>query len=242
MINDKEFLAFQDGIFKMYFEKNIEFKRGKGEKVSHSTLIRLKTLNNDLNNRCSTMEINHDAVESILCERASECPASRGLRISDLRQFSLFLSAQGIHTYKIPVKYMKKVYVSFRPYIFSDAELQAITDESDNLGLGLRTQNHRKVYPVIIRILIGTGLRIGEVISLRIKDVDMKNNLLIVYESKNNVSRYVPMSESLASAVMGYFYDIAHREQPQQYLFVSPYTGTGYSYDAMKYMIKNYIN
>lgn len=41
MNTDKEFLAFQDGIFKPYFEKYIEFKRGKGEKVSHSALMRL---------------------------------------------------------------------------------------------------------------------------------------------------------------------------------------------------------
>ena len=45
MITDKEFLAFQDGIFKPYFEKYIEFKRGKGEKVSPSALIRLRSLN-----------------------------------------------------------------------------------------------------------------------------------------------------------------------------------------------------
>ena len=50
MINDKEFQKFEEGFFKPYFEKYIEFKRGKGEKVSNSTLIRLRKLNNSLNN------------------------------------------------------------------------------------------------------------------------------------------------------------------------------------------------
>jgi len=50
--HDKEFLVFQEGIFKPYFEKYIEFKRGKGEKVSQSTLVRLRGLNESLN-RCS---------------------------------------------------------------------------------------------------------------------------------------------------------------------------------------------
>lgn len=49
MINDKEFLKFEDGFFKPYFEKFIEFKRGKGEKVASSTLIRFRKLNNSLN-------------------------------------------------------------------------------------------------------------------------------------------------------------------------------------------------
>src|SRR5699024_12233755 len=49
MINDKEFLKFEEGFFKPYFEKFIEFKRGKGEKVASSTLIRFRKLNNSLN-------------------------------------------------------------------------------------------------------------------------------------------------------------------------------------------------
>ena len=49
MLNDGEFLKFEDGFFKPYFEKFIEFKRGKGEKVAKSTMIRLRKLNTELN-------------------------------------------------------------------------------------------------------------------------------------------------------------------------------------------------
>lgn len=66
MITDKELLAFRDGIFKPYFEKYIEFKRGKGEKVSHSTLIRLKALNESLNRYSNTLDIELDTVELLL--------------------------------------------------------------------------------------------------------------------------------------------------------------------------------
>ncbi len=238
MVNDKEFLAFHDGIFKGYFEKYIEFKRGKGEKVTHSTLIRLKLLNQELNHLCGSLEISRETAETILCERNNESPANRGLRISDLRQFSRFLQGLGGRTWEIPPKYMKNAHVAFRPYIFSEEELTAITLAADSLPKGRRSQSHCTAYPVIIRILIGTGMRIGEVISLRIQDVDIENRLLIVYKSKNNVSRYVPMSESLFVSVEKYFYECACQNDAQQYLFVSPYTGTGYSYGAMKYMFK----
>lgn len=66
----------------------------------------------------------------------------------------------------------------------------------------------------------------------------MHNQVLIVYQSKNNVSRYVPMSESLSATVGKYLSKIQRSHLPQQHLFISPYTGTGYSYDAMKYMFK----
>jgi len=238
MLNDKEFQAFQEGIFKGYFEKYIMFKRGKGEKVTHSTLIRLKSLNKELTLACDSLEISHEVAEFILREREKESPSSRGLRVSDFRQFSAFLRSLGIGSYEIPRKYMKKVYVPFRPYIFSEAELDSITMAADQLSQGRRSNTHCLVYPVIIRILIGTGMRIGEVLSLKIKDVDMANQLLIVYKSKNNVSRYVPMSESLSATVGKYLSRIRHHNEPQRHLFISPYTGTGYSYDAMKYMFR----
>ncbi|MFZ3580433.1 tyrosine-type recombinase/integrase [Virgibacillus sp. DJP39] len=238
MLNDKEFQAFQEGIFKDYFVKYIMFKRGQGEKVTHSTLIRLKSLNQELTLACDSLEISHEVAEFILREREKESPATRGLRVSDFRQFSAFLRSLGIGSYEIPRKYMKKVYVPFRPYIFSEAELGSITLAADQLPQGRRPHTHCLVYPVIIRILIGTGMRIGEVLSLKIQDVDMANQLLIVYKSKNNVSRYVPMSESLSATVGKYLSKLQHRHESRQYLFISPYTGTGYSYHAMRYMFK----
>lgn len=238
MVKDKEFSAFQNGIFKPYFEKYIEFKRGKGEKVTHSTLIRLKTLNNALCSLCCTLEITQKITETILAKKEHESSATRGLRISDLRQFSAFLRFHEINSYDVPVKYMKKAYIRFRPYIFTEDELASITSAADNLEPSHRTQIHRQVYPVIIRILIGTGMRIGEVLSLKVKDIDITHDLIIVYKSKNNGSRYVPMSESLALIVKQYLSCFPDKNNPEQFLFVSPYTGTGYSYTAMRYMVK----
>ena len=93
MITDKEFLAFQEGIFKPYFEKYIEFKRGKGEKVSQSALIRLKGLNESLNRCRSRLDIDRNTVELILQEKDTEQEASRAMRVSDLRQFNAWLKA-----------------------------------------------------------------------------------------------------------------------------------------------------
>jgi integrase/recombinase XerD len=238
MITDREFLAFQEGIFKPYFEKYIEFKRGKGEKVSQSVLIRLKALNNLLNRYNSTLDINRNIAELILQKKDTEQETTRAMRVSDMRQFNAWLKTLDIHSYQIPYKYMKKVQVAFKPYIFSVEELFKITEASDHLKPSGRSSNCHTVYPVVVRILIGTGMRIGEVLSLRIKDVDAAKRLLVVYQAKNNVSRYVPMSDSLAAITLEYASDQAYRHGPEQYLFVSPYTETGYSYDAMRYMFK----
>jgi integrase/recombinase XerD len=238
MITDKEFHAFQNGLFKPYFEKYIEFKRGKGEKVTSSALIRLRILNKSLNRYSTTLEIDRSTTELILQAKDKEQETSRAMRVSDLRQFNAWLKALGVQAYQIPAKYMKKVHVAFKPYIFSAEELLKITKVSDHLKPCTRSKNYHRVYPVLVRILIGTGIRIGEALSLRIKDIDATNRLLVVYQSKNNVSRYVPMSDSLSAVTLDYVSGLLCRHDVEQYLFVSPYTGTGYSYDATKYIFK----
>jgi integrase/recombinase XerD len=57
MIIDKEFFAFQDGIFNPYFKKYIEFKRGNEEKVSQLILVRLRGSNNSHYRYSSTLDL-----------------------------------------------------------------------------------------------------------------------------------------------------------------------------------------
>lgn len=240
MLSDKEFASFQDGIFKAYFEKYIEFKRGKGEKVVRSTLVRLRALNNELNRLCGSAQINDTVAEAVLQEKSGESLSARSQRVSDFRQFSSFLRAHGIPAFQIPAKYTKHASSPFRPYIFSAAELCAVVEAADNYENKSRRKNPINVYPVIVRILIGTGMRIGEVLSLRVQDVDMEVNSLTIHCSKNNVSRHVPISASLALVIESYLTRLPHCHQPCQPLFKSHYTGEKYSYDAMQHMFKKF--
>lgn len=52
--------------------------------------------------------------------------------------------------------------------------------------------------PCLIRLLYGTGIRIGEAIKLKHCDIDFKNECLLLRECKNGKDRYVPLSPSLA--------------------------------------------
>ena len=234
MITDKEFTGFHEGLFKSYFERYIEFKRGQGEKVDHSKLVRLRALNNKLNQYCPSLEISSDAAEAILRERDGEHPATRVLRISDLRQFSSFLNGYGIRSFQIPLKYAKRVHNSFHPYIFSETELRTVTEIADKYRNSIRRNDNINIYPIIIRILIGTGMRIGEVLSLQVKDINMITMSFTVHRAKNNVSRHVPMSPSLTTVITQYLSDIPHRNQPYQPLFLSNYTGSYCSYETIR--------
>ena len=196
MINDKEFLKFEDGFFKLYFEKFIEFKRGKGEKVAQSTMIRLRKLNNSLN--CYHVHhISDQMVEELLAPRDGLSESERQYMTSSLRQFCSFLTLLGVDAADVPPKYMRSIKSEFRPYIFSDDELHRLAVTADMLSPARRSNAHQQVYPVLVRILMGTGMRIGEVLALTRADVDSENGVIKVINSKNEVSRYIPVADSL---------------------------------------------
>jgi integrase len=46
-------------------------------------------------------------------------------------------------------------------------------------------------------MLYGCGLRVSEALALKCEHVDLVNGVLVIMNGKNNVSRLVPVSESL---------------------------------------------
>ena len=234
MINDKEFLKFEEGFFKPYFEKFIEFKRGKGEKVASSTLIRFRKLNNSLNQN-QTNHISEKMIRELLAPRNGLSKIERQYMASNLRQFCSFLVLLGVNAAAVPPKYMKITRCEFRPYIFSDEELHRLVVVADSLSPSYRTKSHQQIYPVLVRMLIGTGMRIGEVLALKREDVDPINGVVKVINGKNGVSRYIPVSDSLKMVLSSYAETIDMSDEDKPF-FISSYTGGHLTYDAMKYM------
>ena len=56
------------------------------------------------------------------------------------------------------------------------------------------------IMPVLFRILYCCGLRLGEVLRLKVSDVDLTSGVLLIRDSKNGNDRYVPMSQELTAS------------------------------------------
>ena len=124
-------------------------------------------------------------------------------RNSFLRQFSIYLSNLGYETY-IPLKLPSKHY-PFIPYIYSDQELHALYQACDSLLLyDKHARSMLMIFHALIRMLAGTGIRIGEAIKLQNNDVNLEQNYLVLKECKNGKDRIVPMSDSLAEVCAQY--------------------------------------
>ncbi|MDR1092422.1 MAG: tyrosine-type recombinase/integrase [Prevotella sp.] len=60
------------------------------------------------------------------------------------------------------------------------------------------------VMPALVRTLYATGIRIGEAIKLRHRDVDLDSGYLVLRECKNGRDRMVPFSLSLKEVLKDY--------------------------------------
>ena len=130
-------------------------------------------------------------------KRGNEKVRSLHIRQSHLRQFALFLNLRGIPAYVYP-KELVKTTEDFVPYIFTKDEINRILREADVIEPNKnKFVNTPYIYPAVIRMLYGCGLRVSEALALKCEHVDLDNGILVIMNGKNNVSRLVPVSESL---------------------------------------------
>ena len=160
-----------------------------------------------------------ELVNAYALKRGNESARSLHVRQSHIRQFALFLNLCGIPAYVYP-KELVKTTEDFVPYIFTKDEISQILKEADAIGPNKNNfVNTPHIYPAVIRILYGCGLRVSETLDLKCEHVDLDNGILVVMNGKNNVSRLVPISESLRQYLILYDSKIERMKNP--YFFPS---------------------
>ena len=83
---------------------------------------------------------------------------------------------------------------------------QVITREIDDLPEG----------DVLIEVLYSSGLRVGEAVKLKIKDIDAERNLIRVNQGKGSKDRQTILSEKLKSDLLKY---LCTKRDNEIYLF-----------------------
>jgi integrase len=141
--------------------------------------------------------------------------------LSDVKGFMRYLSSLGI---KAELPDFPIVTSDYVPYVFSQEEFMKMVSVADNFGFGtIRPIRAAKVFPVLLRILYGCGLRLGEGLSLRWEDIDLEHGIITIRKAKNMKQRFVPMSNSLTQTLMQYKEKVQHENICNDYLFESNY-------------------
>ena len=126
---------------------------------------------------------------------------TRNYIIARIRCFSRYLIAIGIPSAEPDYA---RTHSTFVAYTFTDKEFAAIIDVADNATANAVKSETAHVFPVLLRILYGCGLRVGEALTLRWEDIDLVSGIITLLETKNNKQRFVPMSSSLTNLLKKY--------------------------------------
>ncbi len=136
------------------------------------------------------------------------------------REFCLYLQLQGINCYQIPKKLYPQNHKNYTPYIFSQQDIKKIYK---NLNTPLKNHCYnfyqKTIYPLIIKILYQTGMRIGEVLLLTIKDYNLDEGYFTLKETKNNQERIIALPKSLKEKVDSFINKFAFRFKENPKLF-----------------------
>jgi integrase/recombinase XerD len=193
------------GAYTYLIKQYIAYKHSLGAKMKseEGTLERFNRLTTGQTK--TGMGISRELFDEWSAPLSGESGRNRYYRISVLRQFSSYLRINGYDSYlpKLP-KYKS----THAPHIYTKAELTALFQASDKL---FQKNNHMDgqlcILPTLLRLLYGTGLRLGEALQLRNRDMYLDKEYLFIRaaSAKNGRDRIVPLSGSVIEVCKDFF-------------------------------------
>lgn len=222
-MKNKEEIVFS-GPFKELFEGYISYKLSLGFQLEYREERQLFNLNKFLNSyNTDSVIISEQMVNDYIKTVKNLSSSTIHSYAGRIRQLALYAKNFGYENIFILPENHTKVTTDFVPYIFSPEEMESIFRATNNLEIRPCSPTTKIFYQTIIRLLYATGMRISEVLSLTIDDVNFDNNLLIVYEGKSNVSRIIPFDRTVGFWLKKYNKETYNVEK--KYFFESPRGG-----------------
>ena len=181
--------------------KYIQFKRSMGMAINESERI--------LKHFCQALggvdisEVNVSQVLAFLGSSGSTAAASSYYKYGVLHTFYRFAVGRGhAQASPLPDKKPKKP-DSSKPYIYSDEELKKLLDLTAAIESPWRPITARTLRALLI-LIYGAGLRMGEAVRLKVCDVDLKDRMITIRESKFYKTRLLPIGRKLSGALSKY--------------------------------------
>jgi integrase/recombinase XerD len=121
-----------------------------------------------------------------------------------LARFFRFAASRGFMEHQVLPTSLPERPVNFVPYIYSTQDMHRL--------LGVPDSHYSPVSPLtpyttrtLVLLLYGAGLRLGEAIHLKPRDVDLSNAILTIRNTKFSKSRLVPIGTDLAHVLCLYW-------------------------------------
>jgi site-specific recombinase XerD len=192
---------------------------GKSESCTRNYLMQISKM--VLHFKCSPLELSVDQMEEYLFElRLNEKPSLSSFKhlVYGLRTMFAMFKNEELLLALPPISGSKTL-----PVVFSQQEVMLLMNTPKLL-------KHR----VLFATLYDCGLRISEVINLRIEDLDFNRRQIHIRESKHKKDRYVPISPLTVRGLQKYIKTSA----PDTWLFNGRVRGEQISRAAIRHAFK----
>ena len=190
-------------VFKDDFTNYIKFKRSNGYKYGREKCYELLKIDNFFNKiNLKEKYINQKIVDLWLqeCSKLNSKSTQAGYfsRMSCFCEYLRMLSYENIIQ---PESHNLRYHSDFIPYIFSDDEIQRmfnIAKKKSSVDINYNT------FYIMLCLYYCCGLRFSEVHNLQVKHYLKNEQKIIIQESKNNISREIPLSLSIITILGKY--------------------------------------
>lgn len=234
-------------IFKEEMEMFMNYKKSCGYNCSvcvYNKYLRLDTYfyESNLNQKI----INQQVIDNWLklfnnCKKSTKY--ENGLSV--MKSFTQFLIQNNYKNIVMPEITIKCV--EFIPHIYTSDEVSAIFKYAKYLKNHSSSCRNYDAYYVILSILFGCGLRISEAMHLTLNNIDMTEKTLNIIKSKNNISRIVPMSDSVFEILKEYLSKNEYETNNSRIflnkfsnttrgIFLEPYSFRWYFHNVLKHI------
>jgi integrase len=203
MSSDRFSTQFQSTLAPL-MEKFLQEKRGCGYRYDEETRI-LRRLDRFLfQEELTGRGLPRFLAKRWLAKRAHERPRTHQQRITVVRQFAKFLIRLGYPAYVPDSALSGRHQASFVPRILTHEEIRKLLQAADKLVPTARSPLRHLIMPEVFRLLYGCGFRLGEVLNLRVRDVDLDRGIVTVRQGKFRKDRLVPLAPSLVNRLRRY--------------------------------------
>lgn len=158
------------------------------------------------NNILNVDEVTTSIIRSYLvyCQKEKKNkPATIAHKVRDLKAFFNFLAEEGfIKSDKNPCKKIEQPKVETKIPVFKPDHIRRIFAYFKHMKRKEKTFYAYRNY-VIVKTLLGTGIRVGELINIKWADVDLVNNIITIF-GKSREHQTVPIAKKLKEELLEY--------------------------------------
>ena len=202
-MNRYNFIPNFTSIFKEDLKYYILFKRSNGYKygkVTCAELLRIDRFFNEINLKEKKIDQNIIDLWLQKCS-ATNKKSTQSRYFSRMSCFCEYLRMTSHEDIIQPEAHNLRYHSDFIPYIFSQSEIHRLFNiAQDNSSIDI---NYKTFY-VMLCLYYCCGLRFSELYNLQVKDYLEDEQKIIISESKNMITREIPLSSSTYNILSNY--------------------------------------